>query len=64
MSKFQPPKLHDDICRAATDKQTHKQTYIHTYIHIYILSENRGNLFSLVSVFFCVFFSTFLSVIV
>ena len=31
MSKFQPPMLNDDVCRAATDKQTHKHTYKHTY---------------------------------
>ena len=27
MSKFQPPMLNDEVCRMATDKQTHK--YIH-----------------------------------
>ena len=31
MSKFQPPMLNDDVCRAATDKQTHKHTHKHTY---------------------------------
>ena len=31
MSKFQPPMLNDDICRVATDKQTHKHTHKHTY---------------------------------
>ena len=29
MSKFQPPMLNDDVCRAPTDKQTHKHTYTH-----------------------------------
>ena len=28
MLKFQPPMLNDEVCRMATDKQTHK--YIHT----------------------------------
>ena len=31
MSKFQPPMLKDDVCRTATDKQTHKHTHTHTY---------------------------------
>ena len=31
MSKFQAPMLKGDICRAATDKQTHKHTHKHTY---------------------------------
>ena len=26
MSKYQPPILNNDICRASTDKQTHKYT--------------------------------------
>ena len=33
MSKFQPPILNDDVCRAAIDKQTHKQTYNTKNIH-------------------------------
>ena len=31
MSKFQPPMLNDDVCRAPTDKQTHIYTHKHTY---------------------------------
>ena len=31
MSKFQPPMLNDDVCRARTDKQTHKYIHKHTY---------------------------------
>ena len=27
MSKFQPPMLNDDVCRARTDKQTHKHIH-------------------------------------
>ena len=30
-SKFQAPILNGDVCRAATDKQTHKHTHKHTY---------------------------------
>ena len=36
MLKFQPPMLNDEVCRMATDKQTHK--YIHK--KTYILSKN------------------------
>ena len=33
MSKFQPPVLNEDVCRAATEKQTHIYTNKkHTYI--------------------------------
>ena len=42
MSKFQPPMLNNDVCRAVTDKQIHKHTHKKT---TYILSKNRGNLF-------------------
>ena len=35
MSKFQPPMLNDDVCRAATDKQTQKHTYTHIHKHTY-----------------------------
>ena len=35
MSKFQPPMLNDDVCRARTDKQTHKHTYTHIHKHTY-----------------------------
>ena len=35
MSKFQPPMLNDDVCRAPTDKQTHKDTHTHTHTNIY-----------------------------
>ena len=31
MSKFQPPMLNDNVCRAPTDKQTHIYTHKHTY---------------------------------
>ena len=32
MLKFQPPMLNDEVCRMATDKQTHKYTNTQTYI--------------------------------
>ena len=31
MSKFQPPMLNNDVCRAPTDKQTHTHIHKHTY---------------------------------
>ena len=31
MLKFQPAMLKDEVCRMATDKQTHKYTHKHTY---------------------------------
>ena len=31
MLKFQPPMSNDEVCRMATDKQTHKYTHKHTY---------------------------------
>ena len=54
MSKFQPPMLKDDVCRTATDKQTHKHTHIQK---TYIQSKNRGNLF--LRQFFKIFYSSF-----
>ena len=33
MLKFQPPMLNDEVCRMATDKQTHKHTIRHINIH-------------------------------
>ena len=35
MSKFQPPMLNDDVCRAATNKQIHKHTYTHIHKYTY-----------------------------
>ena len=31
MLKFQPPMLNDEVCRVATDKQTHKYTIKNAY---------------------------------
>ena len=57
MSKFQPPMLNNDVCRAPTDKQTHKHTHTHT--QTYIQSKNWGNLFY-GQIFYFLFFLLYL----
>ena len=57
MSKFQPPMLNGDVCRAATDKQTHKHTDAHT--KTYVLSKKQRKPFFYRQVLFFIFYVSF-----
>ena len=58
MSKFQPPMLNDDVCRAPTDKQTHKHTHTHTHKHTYRVKTEETFFYG--QIFYFLFFLLYL----
>ena len=58
MSKFQPPMLNNDVCRAPTDKQTHKHTHTHTHKHTYRVKTEETFFYG--QIFYFLFFFLYL----
>ena len=58
MSKFQPPMLNNDVCRARTDKQTHKHTHTHTHKHTYRVKTEETFFYG--QIFYFLFFFLYL----